>query len=159
MPPVGKRVDDRTDEPPSPYTVLFSRQARRNLHEDLPLEVAIAATETIQPAIAVNPYGVGKPLDEPFDGFHSARRGHTGSSTGSARPSESWRSTRFATAATPTARRHTPSRGPGDGRHGIRRRSSGAAPALRTGHMQWQRLPGDGQGVIRMVVPPAHSMT
>lgn len=58
-----------------PYTVRFSRQARRNLHEDLPLEVAIAATETVQHAIAVNPYRVGKPLDEPFDGYHSARRG------------------------------------------------------------------------------------
>lgn len=75
MPPGRKRVDDPTNEPPSPYTVMFSRQARRNLHEDLPLEVAIAATETIQHAIAVNPYRVGKPLDEPFDGFHSARRG------------------------------------------------------------------------------------
>lgn len=58
-----------------PYTVLFSRRARRNLHEDLPLEVAIAATEAIRNGIAVNPYRVGKPLDEPFDGFHSARRG------------------------------------------------------------------------------------
>jgi mRNA interferase RelE/StbE len=57
------------------YTVIFSRQARRNLHEDLPSEVAKAATETIQHAIAVNPYRVGKPLDEPFDGFHPARRG------------------------------------------------------------------------------------
>ncbi|WP_231931952.1 type II toxin-antitoxin system RelE family toxin [Micromonospora echinospora] len=34
-----------------------------------------AATETIQRAIAVNQYRVGKPLDEPLDGFHSARRG------------------------------------------------------------------------------------
>jgi mRNA interferase RelE/StbE len=75
MPAGGKREDGRTSEPPSPYAVMFSRQARRNLHEDLPLEVAIAATETIQHAIAVNPYRAGKPLDEPFDGFHSARRG------------------------------------------------------------------------------------
>ena len=75
MPPGGKRADDGTNEAPSPYTLVFSRQARRNLHEDLPFEVAIAATETIQHAIAVNPYRVGKPLDEPFDGFHSARRG------------------------------------------------------------------------------------
>jgi mRNA interferase RelE/StbE len=75
MPPRGRKVDEGTDEAPTPYTVMFSRQARRNLHEDLPLEVAIAATETIQHAIAVNPYRVGKPLDEPFDGFHSARRG------------------------------------------------------------------------------------
>jgi mRNA interferase RelE/StbE len=71
----GTRAGGDSGEPPSPYTVMFSRQARRNLHEDLPLEVAIAATETIQHAIAVNPYRVGKPLDEPFDGFHSARRG------------------------------------------------------------------------------------
>ncbi|SNT39890.1 mRNA-degrading endonuclease RelE, toxin component of the RelBE toxin-antitoxin system [Asanoa hainanensis] len=75
MPPRGRRRDDGPGEAPSPYVVLFSRQARRNLHEDLPLEVAVAATETIQHAIAVNPYRAGKPLDEPFDGFHSARRG------------------------------------------------------------------------------------
>jgi mRNA interferase RelE/StbE len=60
---------------PSQYTVLFSRQGRRNLHEDLPLAVATAATETIAHAIAANPHRVGKPLDEPSDGFHSARRG------------------------------------------------------------------------------------
>jgi mRNA interferase RelE/StbE len=65
----------RAEEKRVPYTVMFSRQARRNLHENLPLEVAIAATETIQHAIAVNPYRVGKPLDGPFDGYHSARRG------------------------------------------------------------------------------------
>jgi len=59
----------------SPYTVIYSRQARRNLHEDLPLEVAVAATETIRHAITDNPYRVGKPLDEPFDGYYSARRG------------------------------------------------------------------------------------
>ncbi|WFE45477.1 type II toxin-antitoxin system RelE/ParE family toxin [Verrucosispora sp. WMMD1129] len=74
MPPQSGRRDDAR-EAASPYTVVFSRQARRNLHEDLPLEVAVAATETIQHAIAVNPYRAGKPLDEPFDGFHSARRG------------------------------------------------------------------------------------
>jgi mRNA interferase RelE/StbE len=74
VPTGGRRTDHDTGEP-SHYLVMFSRQARRNLHEDLPLEVAIAATETIQHAIAVNPYRVGKPLDEPFDGYHSARRG------------------------------------------------------------------------------------
>ncbi len=60
---------------PEPYVVLLSRHARRNLSEDLPFEVAIAATETIQHAVAVNPSRVGKPLDEPFDGYYSARRG------------------------------------------------------------------------------------
>src|SRR5258705_479907 len=62
-------------EKPSPYTVLLSRQARRNLSENLPLDVAIAATETIQHAIAVNPARVGKPLDEPFDGYYPTRVG------------------------------------------------------------------------------------
>jgi mRNA interferase RelE/StbE len=31
--------------------------------------------ETIEGSIALNPYRAGKPLDEPFDGFYSARRG------------------------------------------------------------------------------------
>jgi mRNA interferase RelE/StbE len=79
MPGRGRRAGGESDEPPAPYAVMFSRRARRNLHEDLPaaaaVAVAIAATETIQRAIAGNPYRAGKPLDEPFDGFHSARRG------------------------------------------------------------------------------------
>jgi mRNA interferase RelE/StbE len=54
---------------------MLSRQARQNLSEHLPLDVAIAATETIQHAIAINPSRVGKPLNEPFDGYYSARRG------------------------------------------------------------------------------------
>ena len=58
-----------------PYSVSLSGQARRNIREDLPLEVAAAALETIEGSIAVNPYRAGKPLDEPFDGFYSARRG------------------------------------------------------------------------------------
>ena len=58
-----------------PYAVLLSGQARRNIRENLPLEVALAAMETIEGAVAVNPYRVGKPLDEPSDGYYSARRG------------------------------------------------------------------------------------
>ena len=58
-----------------PYSVSLSGQARRNIREHLPLEVAAAAMETIEGSIAVNPYRAGKPLDEPFDGFYSARRG------------------------------------------------------------------------------------
>ena len=61
--------------PTEPYVVLLSRQARRNIHENLPLEVALAAMETITGTIAANPHRVGKPLEEPFDGYHSARRG------------------------------------------------------------------------------------
>jgi mRNA interferase RelE/StbE len=62
-------------EPERPYTVIFSRQARRNLHENLPLDVAAAAMETIDGPLATGPHRVRKPLDEPFDGYHSARRG------------------------------------------------------------------------------------
>jgi mRNA interferase RelE/StbE len=58
-----------------PYTVIFSRQARRNLHENLPLEVAAAAMETIDGPLTTSPHRAGKPLDEPFDGYYSARRG------------------------------------------------------------------------------------
>jgi mRNA interferase RelE/StbE len=70
-----EQEDDGAGEKPGPYMVLLSRRARRNLHENLPLEAAIAATETIQRAIAVSPYRAGKPLNEPFDGYHAARRG------------------------------------------------------------------------------------
>ncbi|ONH28119.1 type II toxin-antitoxin system RelE family toxin [Pseudofrankia asymbiotica] len=59
----------------SPYAIALTRQARRNLHEDLPVEVAVAAMETIKGSIAVNPHRVGKPFNEPFDGLYSARRG------------------------------------------------------------------------------------
>ncbi|MDN5858095.1 MAG: type II toxin-antitoxin system RelE/ParE family toxin [Pseudonocardia sp.] len=66
-----------TDGPPqtTPYAVLLSRRARRNIHEDLPLEVAAAAMETIAGPIAGNPHRVGKPLEAPYDGYHSARLG------------------------------------------------------------------------------------
>jgi mRNA interferase RelE/StbE len=58
-----------------PFAVALSGRARRNIHENLPLEVAAAAMETIERSIAVNPYRAGKPLDEPLDGYYSARRG------------------------------------------------------------------------------------
>ena len=57
------------------YTVILSRRARRNLHEDLPLDVAAAAMETIDGPLTSILYRAGKPLEEPFDGYHSARRG------------------------------------------------------------------------------------
>lgn len=75
MPADGPPASPAGAEERHPYPVVYSRRARRNLHEDLPLEVAVAATETIRNTIAVNPYRAGKPLDEPFDGYHSARRG------------------------------------------------------------------------------------
>jgi mRNA interferase RelE/StbE len=71
----GDEASDGVEEKPGPYLVMLPRRARRNLNENLPLEVAIAATETIQRSIAVNPFRVAKPLDEPFDCYYSARRG------------------------------------------------------------------------------------
>jgi mRNA interferase RelE/StbE len=62
-------------EASAPYTVIFSRQARRNPHENLPLDVAVAAMATIDGPITTSPQRAGKPLDEPFDGYFSARRG------------------------------------------------------------------------------------
>jgi mRNA interferase RelE/StbE len=59
----------------APYTVIFSRQARQNLHENLPLDSAAAAMAAIDGIITANPHRAGKPLDEPFDGYYSARRG------------------------------------------------------------------------------------
>ena len=41
----------------------------------LPEKVATAAVEFLYGSLAANPHRVGKPLDEPFDGYHSARRG------------------------------------------------------------------------------------
>lgn len=67
-------TDSRAEDGGS-YSIALSGQARRNIRENLPLEVAMAAMETIEGSIAVNPYRAGKPLDEPFDGFYSARRG------------------------------------------------------------------------------------
>jgi mRNA interferase RelE/StbE len=65
-------IDPREHEP---YTVILSGQARRNIREHLPLQVALAAMETTEGSIAVNPHRAGKALDEPFDGYYSARRG------------------------------------------------------------------------------------
>jgi mRNA interferase RelE/StbE len=71
----GEPASEDEAEEFGPYVVQLSRQARRNLNEDLPVDIAIAAIETIRNSIAVNPSRVGKPLHEPFDGYHSARRG------------------------------------------------------------------------------------
>ncbi|WP_035841370.1 type II toxin-antitoxin system RelE family toxin [Kitasatospora azatica] len=57
------------------WEIRFTAAARCALAEELPEEVAAAAYETITGAIAVNPHRVGKPLDEPYDGLYSARRG------------------------------------------------------------------------------------
>ena len=82
-----------------PYSMILSGQARRNIRENLPLEVAFAAMETIERSIAVNPHRAGKPLNDPFDGSTPHAGGRIASSTVSMRPSTRCRSTRSATAA------------------------------------------------------------
>jgi mRNA interferase RelE/StbE len=56
-----------------PYDVSLTRTARRHLAEHLPLDVAIGASEFITGPLAANPHRVGKELDEPLRGVHSAR--------------------------------------------------------------------------------------
>jgi mRNA interferase RelE/StbE len=68
-------VTDTGPREHEPYSVVLSGQARRNVRENLPLEVALPAMETIEGSIAANPYRAGKALEEPFDGYYSARRG------------------------------------------------------------------------------------
>jgi mRNA interferase RelE/StbE len=57
------------------YTVLLTAPAKRALQEQLPPSVAAAAWELITGALADDPWRVGKPLHEPYEGLHTARRG------------------------------------------------------------------------------------
>ncbi|WP_327588262.1 type II toxin-antitoxin system RelE/ParE family toxin [Nonomuraea sp. NBC_00507] len=57
------------------YTILLAPPARRALTSGLPETVAAAAWELISGAIAREPWRVGKPLQEPYEGLHVARRG------------------------------------------------------------------------------------
>ena len=57
------------------YAVLLTPLARRALAEILPPSVAAAAWELITGALADDPWRVGKPLHEPYQGLHAARRG------------------------------------------------------------------------------------
>lgn len=57
------------------YDVLWSRQARRAIHEDLPEAVAAACLEFILGPLAENPHRVGHALRSELTGLHSARRG------------------------------------------------------------------------------------
>jgi mRNA-degrading endonuclease RelE of RelBE toxin-antitoxin system len=55
------------------YTVSLTRSARHALAEKLPLDVAAGAVEFFAGPLSFNPHRVGKPLDAPLGGIHSAR--------------------------------------------------------------------------------------
>lgn len=56
-----------------PYEVDLTRTARRALAETLPLDVAIGVSDFITGPLTDNPHRVGKELDTPLRGVHSAR--------------------------------------------------------------------------------------
>jgi mRNA-degrading endonuclease RelE of RelBE toxin-antitoxin system len=58
-----------------PYRVVFTAAAKRALSESLPEDVAVAAWDLISGGLAYSPHRSGKPLNEPFEGLHAARRG------------------------------------------------------------------------------------
>jgi mRNA interferase RelE/StbE len=55
--------------------VVLTRTAKRQLSEDLPEHVAVAAWKLIQGDLRDKPQVVGKPLVESYTGDWSARRG------------------------------------------------------------------------------------
>ncbi len=57
----------------SRFEVDLTRAARRALAETLPLDVAVAVADFLTGALADNPHRVGKELDAPLLGVHSAR--------------------------------------------------------------------------------------
>ncbi|WP_300015108.1 type II toxin-antitoxin system RelE/ParE family toxin [Pseudonocardia sp.] len=59
---------------PVTYSVTFAPSARRRM-DKLPLDAAIALLEHITGPVAENPHRLGKPLEVPYDGVWSTRRG------------------------------------------------------------------------------------
>ena len=60
---------------PNRYRLVIAPAARRQLTDTLPEAVAFAAHEFIVGPLLDNPQRVGKPLHEPLNDRHSARRG------------------------------------------------------------------------------------
>jgi mRNA interferase RelE/StbE len=57
------------------YELIVAPSARRQLSEELPAAVALAAFEFIVGPLLGNPHRVGKRLRPPLEDRHSARRG------------------------------------------------------------------------------------
>ncbi|MFD0199765.1 MULTISPECIES: type II toxin-antitoxin system RelE family toxin [Saccharothrix] len=58
----------------APYHVTFTPAARRRM-DKLPLTAAVALFEHLTGPVAENPHRLGKPLETPYDGVWSTRRG------------------------------------------------------------------------------------
>jgi mRNA interferase RelE/StbE len=72
-----------SEDAEEPYELRTTSAVRRALGETLPEAVATAAYEFITGPLLKDPYRIGKRLLPPMDDRFSARRGTTGSSTGS----------------------------------------------------------------------------
>jgi mRNA interferase RelE/StbE len=59
---------------PGPYAVTFTPAARRRM-DKLPLDAAAALYEHITGPVAQSPRRLGKPLEVPYDGVWTTRRG------------------------------------------------------------------------------------
>jgi mRNA interferase RelE/StbE len=59
---------------PTPYTVTFTPAARRRM-DKLSLDAAVALYEHITGPVAEAPRRLGKPLEQPYDGVWTTRRG------------------------------------------------------------------------------------
>lgn len=59
---------------PSPYSLVFAPSARRRM-DKLPLEAAVALYEHLIGPVTENPHRLGKPLEVPYDGVWTTRRG------------------------------------------------------------------------------------
>ncbi len=59
---------------PTPYSVAFAPSARRRMNK-LPVEAAVALYEHLTGPVAQNPHRLGKPLEVPYDGVWTTRRG------------------------------------------------------------------------------------
>jgi len=59
---------------PARFAVTFAPPARRRM-DKLPLDAAIALYEHLTGPVAENPHRLGKPLEVPYDGVWTTRRG------------------------------------------------------------------------------------
>lgn len=59
---------------PTPYTITFAPAARRRM-DKLPLAAAAALFDHLTGPVTSDPHRLGKPLEQPYDGVWTTRRG------------------------------------------------------------------------------------